>query len=269
MRDIAGSAGILTGASRGVGPVIAEELARAGVRLALVARSEEGLKDTAKRITRPHCEPLIIPADIANPADQQRVLDTVRAEFGDPELLVCCAGVEYLTPFQDASIERIRDVILINLFGAQALTRLVLPSMVRAGRGHIVMIGSVAGRTAYPYGAVNCSTKHGLVGFTWSLREELRGTGVGVSAVYPTLINRVGISARWDAGPRPAMLGRVEPEAVAAAVLTCIRRNKVEITVAPVLERIVDVCAAISPRMTAWLARTGGVYRFLRAAAEH
>jgi short-subunit dehydrogenase len=148
------------------------------------------------------------------------------------------------------------------------MTRLVLPHMTRTGSGHIVFIGSVGGRTAYPFGAVNCSTKHGLVGFAWSLREELRGTGVGVSAVYPTLIDRVGISSRWQAGKRPAMVGHVTPEAVAAAVLDCVRRNRVEVTIASPMERVADVLGAISPRFTAWAARTGGVYRFLRRAAE-
>ncbi|MFD2415484.1 SDR family NAD(P)-dependent oxidoreductase [Amycolatopsis pigmentata] len=267
LRDIAGAVGIVTGASRGIGPVIAAHLADLGVRLALVARSRAGLEKTAQTIARPGREPLIITADLTEIPGQQRVIDTVCQELGPPELLICNAGIEYLTLFHEAPVEAIREVILTNLFGTEALVRVALPHMLRRRRGHIVVIGSVGGRTAYPYATVNCSAKHGLVGFTWSLREELRGSGVGVSAVYPTMVSRVGIAARWNAGGRPALLRTVPPEAVAAAVLRCIRRDRVEITVAPPLERVADVCSAVSPRLTAWMARTAGVYRFLRAAA--
>jgi short-subunit dehydrogenase len=269
LRDIANAVGIVTGASRGIGPVIAGELAAAGVRLALVARSPDGLENTARSIARPGREPLVIPADLAEIVDQKRVVDTVCHNLGAPEILICNAGVEYLTLFQEASVEEIRKVILTNLFGTEALVRLVLPHMLRRRRGHIVVIGSVGGRTAYPYGTVNSSAKHGLVGFTWSLREELRGSGVGVSAVYPTTVSRVGISSRWHGGARPALLGEVSPEAVAAAVLRCIRQDRVEITVAPVIERVADVFSAVSPRLTAWVARTAGVHRYLRAAATN
>ncbi|MFE6737504.1 SDR family NAD(P)-dependent oxidoreductase [Streptomyces tubercidicus] len=268
MLELNGAVGIVTGASRGVGPVIAEHLAEAGVRLALVARSEDGLRKTAERVRRPGREPLVVPADISDEAGQRLVVNTVCRELGPPELLVNNAGREHLSRFQDASVEDIKKVILVNLFGAEALTRLVLPHLLSAGRGHIVTIGSVAGRTAYPYGTINCSTKHGVVGFTWSLREELRGTGIGVSAVYPTLIADVGISARWRAGRRPALLGQVQPADVARAVLTCIAKNKVEMTVSPVAEKIADVLGAVSPRLASWIARNGGVHSYLRDVAD-
>jgi uncharacterized protein len=261
--------GIVTGASRGVGPFIARQLAEAGVRLALVARSEEGLRGTAEQIAgHGHEPPLVVPADVSDEADQKRIVDTVCRELGLPSLLVNNAALEHMSRFQDVTVEDIKKIILVNLFGTQALTRLILPYLIEADRGHIVNIGSVAGRTAYPYGTINSSTKHGLVGFTWSLREELRGTGVGVSAVYPTLIADVGISARWQAGRRPLLLGRVGPEDVAAAVLTCIRENKVEITVSPAAEKIADVLSAVSPRLACWVARKSGVYSYLRRVAD-
>ncbi|MET9640478.1 SDR family NAD(P)-dependent oxidoreductase [Streptomyces virginiae] len=268
MRELNNVVGIVTGASRGVGPHIAAELARAGVQLALVARSEEGLRATAERIGRLGPEPLVVPADVSDEGAQRRIVETVRRELGPAGILVNNAGIEHITRFQDASVESIRQVLLVNLFGAEAMTRLVLPDMLRAGRGHVVNIGSVGGRTAYPYATINSSAKHGLVGFTWSLREELRGTGVGVSAVYPTLISDVGISAGWQAGRRPPLLGRVGPDEVARAVLKCIREDKVEITVAPVMEKVADVVSALSPRLTAWIARNGGIYKYLRGVAD-
>ncbi len=268
MRDLTDVVGIVTGASRGVGPHIAGHLARAGVRLALVARSEEGLRATADQIGQHGFKPLVVPGDISEEDDQARIVETVRRELGPAGVLVNNAGIERITRFQDAPVETIKQVLLVNLFGAEAMTRLVLPDMLAAARGHIVNIGSVGGRTAYPYATVNSSAKHGLVGFTWSLREELRGTGVGVSAVYPTLIADVGISAAWQGGRRPRLLGRVGPDEVALAVLKCIRENKVEMTVAPVMEKVADVMSALSPRLTAWIARSGGIHSYLRKVAD-
>ncbi|MFK0294874.1 SDR family NAD(P)-dependent oxidoreductase [Streptomyces sp. NPDC090442] len=268
MRELSGAVGIVTGASRGVGPVIAERLAREGVRLALVARSEEGLAATARHLRRYGPEPLTVPADVSDEDGQKHIVETVCRELGPPALLVNNAAVERISRFQDVAVEDIRTILMVNLFGTQALTRLVLPHMLAAGSGHIVNIGSVGGRTAYPYGTINSAAKHGLVGFTWSLREELRGTGVGVSAVYPTLVADVGISARWSAGKRPLTLGQVTPQAVAEAVLRCIRKDRVEITVSPVMERIADVFSAVSPRLTAWVARNSGVYSYLREVAD-
>ncbi|SFK16926.1 Short-chain dehydrogenase [Amycolatopsis sacchari] len=262
-----GAVGILTGASRGIGVVLAEHLARAGVRLALVARSEDGLRAAAERAAAHGPRPLVVPADVAEEEDQRRVVRVVAEALGPPSLLVNNAGVERIARFQDVSLDDIRRVALVNLVAAQSLTRLVLPHLLAAGEGHVVNVGSVAGRTAYPYGALNSAAKHGLVGFTWSLREELRGTGVGVSAVYPALVAEVGISSRWQA-KRPVLLGRVPPEAVARAVVRCIREDRVEITVAPPLERVADVVSAVSPRLASWVARRVGVVRYLREVAE-
>ncbi len=266
--ELDGAVGILTGASRGIGPVIGAHLAKAGVRLALVARSEDELRRAAIEIRPYGPEPTVAPGDISDPDAQRNIIDRVCDELGPPSLLINNAGIEHISRFQDATVDDIRRVILTNLFGAESLSNLVLPHMLSAGRGHIVNIGSVGGRTAYPFGTINSSAKHGLVGFTWSLREELRGTGVGVSAVYPTLVSGVGISAGWSAGRHPALLGQVGPEDVARAVLKCVRENRVEITVAPFLERIADVVSAISPRLSCWVARQGGVYSYLRRVAD-
>ncbi|MFT7837004.1 SDR family NAD(P)-dependent oxidoreductase [Saccharothrix sp. BKS2] len=267
MLELNGAVGILTGASRGIGPVIADHLSRAGVRLALVARSEDGLRETASVIARRGPEPLVVPADVSDEGAQRRVVDVVRAELGPPALLVNNAALERVGRFQEIPVEEIRRILMVNLFGVEALTRLVLPHLLAAGRGQVVNIGSVAGRVPYPYGVVNSSTKHGLTGFTWSLHEELRGTGVGVSVVHPTAVSDVGISARWPVR-RPALLGGVGPDDVARAVLRCARENRVEITVAPVVERVADVVSAISPRLTSWVMRKTGVRDFLREVAN-
>ncbi|QXJ23787.1 SDR family NAD(P)-dependent oxidoreductase [Actinomadura graeca] len=266
--ELKGAVGIVTGASRGIGPVIARRLAGEGVRLALVARSEGGLREAAGRVARHGPGPLVVPADLRDEDAPRHVVDTVAAELGPPSLLVNNAGVERVGRFADADAAAIREIVLVNLVAAQTMTRMVLPHLLAAGRGHIVSIGSVGGRTAYPYGVANAAAKHGLVGFTWSLREELRGTGVGVSAVYPTLVSDVGISSRWRAGHRPMLLGRVSPDEVALAVMRCIRKDKVEITLAPPLLRASDVVSAVSPRLASWVARRAGVHAYLRRVAD-
>jgi short-subunit dehydrogenase len=141
--------------------------------------------------------------------------------------------------------------------------------MVERGRGHIVNISSMAGKTGVPFNSVYSSTKHGLVGFSWSLREELRSHGVGVSVVCPVFVTSEGMFHRWSQGEKPPSAApAVTPEAVADAVMKAIEDNKAEVLVTKGLGRIVDFVYAASPDVALGLSRRLGVFKFLRKAAE-
>ncbi|PPK65485.1 SDR family NAD(P)-dependent oxidoreductase [Actinokineospora auranticolor] len=259
--ELDGAVAVLTGAALGIGPVVAEHLARAGVRLAIVARAEDDPRATQRRLTG--YDTFVVPADLTDDDERERVVRVVREVLGPPTLLVTNPAAAHVAHFRDVTAGDVRRVIGLDLIATQALTARLLPDMLAAGRGHIVTIGSVAGRTGYPYGVLDSAAKHGVVGFTRALREELRGTGVGVSVVHPTLV------AETDApGGRPRALGRVGPEDVAAAVLRCVRRDRAEITVAPPVARIANAVSALSPRLASWVGRRGGVHDYLRAIAD-
>jgi short-subunit dehydrogenase len=243
--DINGSVAVVTGASRGIGKVIAGELARRGARVAITARSEGDLKEVADSIGG-----LAVPADIANAEDRERILRSVEAELGPVDLLVNNAGIESIRAFAEMPEQDIHDIIDVNLLSTMLLTRLVLPGMLARRRGHVVNIASVAGKVIAPWNSVYSATKHALVGWTLSMRVELDGSGVGASVICPGFVAREGLFARWGderTGRRSGAF--TTPEKVADAVARAVERNIPEIVSSGPIGRISDVALAISPRI--------------------
>ncbi|MGH2787575.1 MAG: SDR family NAD(P)-dependent oxidoreductase [Actinomycetota bacterium] len=266
-----GSVGILTGASRGIGVYIAEHLAKKGVSLALTARSAGDLKETAERVLALGVDAVVVPADITARADLENLVKRANAELGPVDLLVNNAGIEHIehyVQFAEIDPDEIELIMTTNIVAAQLLSRLVLPGMIERGRGHIVNISSAAGKTAVPYNTVYSSSKHALVGFSWSLREEIKSHGVGVSVVCPGFVADTGMFASWahdqDA---PRVAGTVPPEKVADAVIKAVESDRAEIIVSGGLGVVVDIFHAISPELTTGIARRAGLYDFLAKQA--
>ena len=260
---------ILTGASRGLGVYMAERLARRGSHLALAARGEEDLKATASKVKRFGTNVITVPTDVTKRADLKNLVKRTASEVGPPDVLVNNAGVEKLARFHEMDPGDIEWVIKTNVVSVEVLTRLVLPHMVERRTGHIVNIGSLAGKSAVPYNTVYSSSKHALIGFSWSLREELRPLGIGVSVVCPTFVSEAGMFASWSRGERPPTTpGMVSPEDVADATVKAIEKNKAEIVLARNLGLLTDVAHAISPDLAMAVGRRSGTYRFLEKAIE-
>ena len=267
--ELRGSIGILTGASRGLGVYIAEALTRKGVSLALAARSGDDLKETQASVERLGGRAISVPTDVGKLSDLRALVETTEQELGPIDLLVNNAGVEKYALYQELDPQVIEKTLRVNLWAPEVLTRLVLPGMIERRRGHIVNIASVAGKTAVPYNSVYSSSKHGLVGFSWSLREEVKQYHVGVSVVCPGFVSDSGMFHRWSRGTKPPSVSRpVAPEKVADAVVKAVEGDKAEIIVARGLSNIVDVSHAISPALTTAIARRSGVYTFLRKATR-
>ena len=267
--ELRGSIGIVTGASRGLGVYIAEALTRKGVALALAARSEDELKETQSRVERLGGRAISIATDVGKMKDLQALVERTESELGPIDLLVNNAGIEKYANYHELEPEVIEKTLRVNLWAPEVLTRLVLPGMIERRRGHIVNIASVAGKTAVPYNSIYSSSKHGLVGFSWSLREETKSYGVGVSVVCPGFVSESGMFHHWSRGEKPPAVARsVPPEKVSAAVVRAIEADKAEIVVARGLTKIVDVTHAISPAFTTAIARRSGSYAFLRKATR-
>jgi short-subunit dehydrogenase len=267
--ELHGRIGILTGASRGLGLHIAETLARKGCNLALAARSEEELTNVTAKMQALGVRAIGIPTDVAERGDLQNLVDRTTNELGPPDLLVNNAGIEKYSDFIDYDLDTIERIIKVNTIAAIWLTRLVAPGMIERKRGHVVNIASVAGKTAVPYNVVYSASKHALVGFSWSLREELAPQGVGVSVVCPGFVAEAGMFADWSGGKKPPAASRpVTPQQVADATVKAIEDDVPEIIVARGFAKVVDVFHAISPRFTTKIARRSGAYRFLAKAKE-
>jgi short-subunit dehydrogenase len=267
--ELKGTVGILTGASRGIGVPLAERLAREGVSLALAARSSTDLERTAEKVRATGVRVITVPTDVTDAAALQNLVTRTTEELGPPDLLVNNAGVEKYSRFDKCDPSDIEWVIKTNVVALEMLTRMVVPGMIERGHGHVVNIASLAGKTAVPYNSVYSSSKHAVVGFSWSLREELRPLGVGVSVVCPGFVGDVGMYASRGPNERaPRVAGTVTPQNVVDATIKAISKNRAEILVARGISKIVDVFQAISPEMATAVPRRAGLYRFLEKEAD-
>ena len=268
--DLQGRIGILTGASRGIGRVIASTLAKRGVSLALAARTEEGVKEAAEAVGRAGVRALPVRCDVTKHEDLERLVRVTREELGEPDLLVNNAGIETVAVFEELTPEEIEAVMTTNAIAPQWLARLVVPGMIARGRGHIVNISSLAGKTGPPHMATYAASKHALVGFSWCLRAELKPHGVGVSVICPGFIKEVGMYDEWSYDkPPPMALRAVDVETVASKVVKAIEQDLPEVVVTgSPASKVADVLHAVSPDAADRLMRTLGVHRYLTAEAR-
>jgi short-subunit dehydrogenase len=266
---IEGANVILTGASRGIGRVMATHLARRGARVALSARSEDSLQEVAKEIQARGGTALAVACDVTAEEDRAELLRRVESELGPIDVLINNAAIESVRAFADMPEKDIADIVDTNLLATLLLTRAVLPSMLERRRGHVVNISSVAGKTMTPWNSVYSATKHALIGWTQSLRVELHGSGVSASVICPGFVLREGLFARWGDERTGKRSGTATtPEKVAAATIRAIEKDVPEIVVSGPVGRIADVAFAVSPSLTATVGRRSPAVKLFRDEAE-
>ena len=272
MKNLSGGAAVLTGASRGIGVHIARALANEGMNLVLAARSAEGLTRVATEIEGLGVRALVVPTDVADAAARGALIDTAIAEFGSIDVLVNNAGIEAAISYHEQDPAEIEHTIAVNLTGLMMLTRLVLPGMLERRRGHIVNMASLAGKAGVAYEALYSTTKHGVMGFTRSLRQEYRGSGVGLSVICPGFVSEAGmyVDTMESTGVKASwLLGTSKPDKVARAVIKAIKKDKPEIIVNPNAVRVLMTLAEASPSLGERLVRATGAPELFRKVAEY
>jgi NAD(P)-dependent dehydrogenase (short-subunit alcohol dehydrogenase family) len=209
-----GKVALVTGGNRGIGFAIAQALAQAGASLVITGRDERTLQAAAARLpkARPvHC-------DVRDPHSVERLFGVISERFGGLDILVNNAGLAH--PNREIAklpLVEWQEVISTNLTGLFLVTRAALLLM-RAG-GTIVNNLSVAARTIFPGMAAYTASKHGALGFTQTLREELRPRQVRVIALMAGATDTAIWEQIWPDAPRHKM---ISPEAVAQALLAAI-----------------------------------------------
>lgn len=262
--DLGGRTALVTGASRGLGRVMAERLAREGMSLALAARSLGDLEDVAAELREAGSRAVPIRADLSEGEQVRELARRAESELGGVDVLVNNAGVVGTGRYHRLDPEEIHRRVRVNLLAPMTLTRLLLPGMVDGGRGHVVNIASLAGKAGPPYVAVYGATKSGLVGFTQSLRREYRGTGVSASVICPGFVTGAGMyeDAREETGVEaPSRVGRTTPGDVADAVVRAIREDAPEIIVNSSPVRPLLAVTELSPRLGEWVGRKLDLFR--------
>jgi NAD(P)-dependent dehydrogenase (short-subunit alcohol dehydrogenase family) len=173
--QLAGRLAVVTGASRGIGAAVAEELAEAGARVVRVARS---LKSGQLGPYRD------IPCDVTDSAQVARLALLVEAD-GIPDVVVSNAGAFLLRPVEETTPQELETQIAVNLRGSFLMAKFFLPPMRRAGRGSFITMGSVADHRGFPQNAAYAASKYGLRGLHETLLEEYRGSGVRLTLISP------------------------------------------------------------------------------------
>ena len=262
MGNLSGKAIILTGASQGLGTVMARALAAEGADLLLAARSEEKLNQVlhslpggGKRCAQ-RC-------DVTQAGDRRALLAQAAREFGRVDVLINNAGVEELGAFAEKDPATVEQIIVTNLLSPMLLTREALPAMLARGRGHVVNIASLAGRTGMPFGAAYAGSKGGLAEWSISLAAELRGSGVAVSVICPGFVAETGMFSRKETAP-PKSIGASSPEDVAGAVLRVLDTRHIEVVVNPKPVRLLMALKALWPEGALAVGRRLGLVDFLR-----
>jgi len=181
---LAGGTAVVTGASRGIGRAIALGLAEAGAAVALWARDTIALQEVAGEIIARGGRAVAIACDVTDSAQVNRAAETVRAAMAPVTVVVNNAGAVLRKATAEITDDEWRRVQAVNLDGTFFVTRAFLPDLTRS-RGRIINIASRAGREGTPFLAAYCAAKHGVVGLTRALAEELRTAKVSVNAICP------------------------------------------------------------------------------------
>jgi len=250
--DLSGKTVLLTGASTGLGPHIARRLREAGAKFVLSARNEAALEKLADELG----ESRVIAADLSRTGEPERLA----AESGHVDVLVSNAGIPASGRLTTFKVEEIDRAIAVNLRAGIVLASKLVPGMLERKSGHLVFMSSIAGKLPSGGETIYNATKFGVRGFALALREELWGTGVGVSVISPTFVSEAGMWAVTGLKPNP-IAGEVSPEQVADAVWTAITKNKREIDVVPIQLRTVLKLQALTPGVFATTARWMGATR--------
>jgi 3-hydroxy acid dehydrogenase / malonic semialdehyde reductase len=212
---------MVTGASSGIGRATANALVADGVRVAAGARRVDRLDDLGEGT-------IGLPLDVTDPESCSAFVTRAVAELGGLDILVNAAGLALgRDPFDNSSEEDERVVLETNVNGLIRMTRLALPHF--ADGGHIVLIGSVAGRQAYPNGALYVTSKFAVRGFAYALREDLLGRPIRITTVDPGLVETdfSRVRFRGDEEQASAVYEGVEamqPEDIAECILFTLTR---------------------------------------------
>ena len=227
----------VTGASSGIGKACAESWARRGATVVLSARKAETLHAVASPLRDNGADVHVVTLDLSDSDSLQAVAQHVEEKIGPVDVMVHCGGISQRSKAIETDLDVDRRVMEIDYFGTLALTKALLPGMVKRGRGHFVVVTSLMGLFSSPLRSGYCGAKHALHGFFESLRAEHHDDGLKVTMVCPGFI-RTNISLNAvvgdgsQQGTMDAKTGAgMTAEQCAERMVKAVERNKAEVLI--------------------------------------
>jgi len=237
-RSLEGQVVAITGAGRGIGRATASACVRAGMKVAIGDLDLAAAEQTAADLGH---GTIALGVNVVERDSVRAFVDDVESRLGPLDVLVNNAGIMPLGPFDEEPDATARRVVDINVHGVLHGMKEALPRMIARDRGLIVNIASVAGRLGFSGGATYSGTKHFVVGVSEAARAELRGSGVQIICVMPAVV-RTELASGLAQG---TYIKHVEPEDVAAAIVSALRSPRFEVYVPRMVTPLVKLGAAL------------------------
>ncbi len=211
---------VVTGATEGIGRALALALGARGARVAVCARTADRVNDLVGHLESAGVTAMGGSCDVSDQRGVSSFAERVLSELGTPDVLVNNAGMGHFGPLAELTVERFDETMGTNVRGIFLMTKAFLPSMLEAGKGHIVNIASLAGRTGFVGGTAYTASKHAVLGFSRSLMMEVRKQNIRVIAVCPGSVETPFFG---KAGAALDNADRVlQPEDVASSVISAL-----------------------------------------------
>ena len=225
IESLTGKVTVVTGASSGIGSAIARRFAEAGSTVVVSARRREKLEELVQQISAAGGRAIAIATDVTDYAQVKNLMDTVQRDLGRIDILVNNAGHAVAKSVLESTPEEMDAQIDSNLKGVSYGCHAALPYMVQQKEGHIINIGSICSRNHYPNYAAYVAAKFGVLGFSRSLYEEVRGYGIRVNVLCPAAVNTAWADVAGAELPWPRE-ERLQPEDMAETALFCVTLPK-------------------------------------------
>ncbi len=249
---------VITGGSRGLGLVLARELASRGASLGLMARDAIELA-RARRTIDSESLVQLLPADVTDPAQVEQAFSTMIRRFGRIDVVVNNAGQILSAPFDDTTPEDFKTMLDVHFWGTLNVSRAALPHLARHGDGRIINICSIGARVPVPHLSAYCASKYAQAGLSAVMAEELRAKGIRVTTVLPGLMRTGSHLQAWFKGEQPtefalfSLIGgspgtSMSAERAARLILSASARGQAD-AVIPFTYRQISKLSAIAPNL--------------------
>lgn len=245
-----GKVAIVTGASSGIGKAIAMRLAEQGSTVVLAARRVEQLETLAEEIRSTGYQALVVPTDVTSQSQVQALIKQTIDQCKRLDILVASSGQYIRSPVIDVTISDLERSLAVNFYGAVRCILEALPIFLDQHDGHIAVINTLDSQTPIPRDCPYISAKFALRGFCEVLRQELFGTGVFVSSIYPGRIDTPMIENLKV----PSNSAKIPPDEVAKATIKALRNHKYQVIV-PNQAKLLYYAYFFTPRLAEYFIR--------------